>query len=98
MSLSNLSASAASQVTKNWSSVIISATAAVVVPITTAVHSTFEKSRDMEVQGARMHQEMALQRERTVHQERVSYLAQLQDPSQVRRVLRLAAVTAPDDR
>lgn len=79
-----------------WNPVFLSATAAVVVPMTAAVHGVFEKNRDVEVQGQRLQQELTLQRERYVHELRLAYLDKMRDPTQQGRILRLVATTTED--
>ena len=75
---------------------LLSATAAVIFPMTAAVHGLFEKQRDMEVQSRRQQHELTLQREKYVHEARTAYLAQMRDPAQQARVLRLVVATTLD--
>jgi hypothetical protein len=75
---------------------LLSATAAVIFPMTAAVHGIFEKQRDIDVQSRRQQHELMLQREKYVHEARTAYLAQMHDPAQQARVLRLVVVTTLD--
>lgn len=82
--------------TRNWNPAFLSATAAVVIPATAAVHGAFEKNRDVEVQGMRLQNELLLQREQQVHEARLAYLGQMRDPESQARVLRFVIASAPD--